>query len=165
MKQVTTHTDFGDMTLDFQPDKAPGHVDNFVELAESGFYDGGGFHRIMDGFMIQGGCPKGDGTGKGPRQLKAEFNDTPHVAGTLSMARSADPDSASSQFFIMTTKNAALDDPKNPYSIFGRLVSGDATLEAIANAPGQLNPRDQTIRPAEPQRIEEAIVLKALNGS
>ena len=122
--------------------------------------------------MIQGGCPNTKsnnrsswGLGRGPRMLDGEFSDRPHERGVLSMARGSSRSSASSQFFIMTTKNAALDDPKNPYSVFGRLVSGDATLEAIANAPGQLNPRDQTIRPTEPQRIEEAIVLKTLNGS
>ncbi|NLX12867.1 MAG: peptidylprolyl isomerase [Phycisphaerales bacterium] len=127
MKTVTIHTDFGDMNLEFFPDKAPDHVANFIELAETGFYDGRKFHRIIDGFMIQGGCPRGDGMGNGPRRLKAEFNDTPHVLGTLSMARAADPNSASCQFFI------CLDDAdflNGQYTAFGR-IADDASLEVL----------------------------------
>lgn len=127
MKTVTIHTDFGDMNLEFFPDKAPDHVANFIELAETGFYNGRKFHRIIDGFMIQGGCPRGDGMGNGPRRLKAEFNDTPHVLGTLSMARAADPNSASCQFFI------CLDDAdflNGQYTAFGR-IADDASLEVL----------------------------------
>ena len=127
MKTVTIHTDFGDMNLEFFPDKAPDHVANFIELAETGFYDGRKFHRIIDGFMIQGGCPRGDGMGNGPRRLKAEVNDTPHVLGTLSMARAADPNSASCQFFI------CLDDAdflNGQYTAFGR-IADDASLEVL----------------------------------
>ncbi len=160
MKQVTIHTDFGDMTLDFQPDKAPGHVENFIELAESGFYDGGGFHRIMDGFMIQGGCPKGDGTGKGPRQLKAEFNDTPHVLGTLSMARSADPDSASSQFFICLDDASFLD---GKYTAFGK-IADQASLETLEKI-GKLSVEDrgggEKSSPVEPVTINKMTVTEA----
>ena len=160
MKQVTIHTDFGDMTLDFQPDKAPGHVDNFVELAESGFYNGCGFHRIMDGFMIQGGCPKGDGTGKGPRQLKAEFNDTPHVAGTLSMARSADPDSASSQFFICLGDASFLD---GKYTAFGKIADQDSleTLQKIGKLPVQASGGGEKSSPVEPVTINKMTVTEA----
>ncbi len=127
MKQVTIHTDFGDMNLVFYPDKAPNHVANFIELAETGFYNGCKFHRIIDGFMIQGGCPRGDGMGNGPRRLKAEFNDTPHVLGTLSMARAADPNSASCQFFI------CLDDAdflNGKYTAFG-CIADEASLEVL----------------------------------
>ena len=127
MKQVTIHTDFGDMTLAFLPDKAAKHVDNFLELAESGFYDELAFHRIIDGFMIQGGCPRGDGTGDGPRRLPAEFNDTPHVLGTLSMARSSDPDSASCQFFICLGDSHFLD---GQYTAFGQ-ITDDASRETL----------------------------------
>ncbi|HUU84539.1 MAG TPA: peptidylprolyl isomerase [Phycisphaerae bacterium] len=127
MKQVTIHTDFGDMSLAFLPDEAPGHVDNFVELAESGFYNGLKFHRVIDGFMIQGGCPKGDGTGSGPRRLQAEFNDTPHVLGTLSMARSNDPDSASCQFFICLDDASFLN---GQYTAFGK-IADEASLETL----------------------------------
>ncbi len=127
MKQVTIHTDYGDMTLSLLPDKAPNHVDNFVQLAESGFYDGLTFHRIMAGFMMQGGCPDGDGTGSGPRRLKAEFNDTPHVLGTLSMARASHPDSASCQFFICLDDARFLD---GQYSAFGQ-ITGEPSLETL----------------------------------
>ncbi len=160
MKQVTIHTDFGDMTLDFQPDKAPGHVENFIELAESGFYDGGGFHRIMDGFMIQGGCPKGDGTGKGPRQLKAEFNDTPHVLGTLSMARSADPDSASSQFFICLDNASFLD---GKYTAFGKIADQPSleTLDKIGKLPVEERGGGEKSSPVEPVTINKMTVTEA----
>ena len=134
MKQVTISTDFGDMTLDFLPEVAPNHVDNFVSLAEEGFYDGLKFHRIIDGFMIQGGCPRGDGMGDGPRRLKAEFSDTPHVLGTLSMARSQNPDSASCQFFICLGDASFLN---NQYSAFGQIADDAslATLKKIGKVP------------------------------
>src|SRR6267143_3169136 len=90
----------GPIRLKFLPDVAPGHVKNFLGLAKAGFYNGLGFHRIIKGFMIQGGCPLGTGTGDGGYKIKAEFNSTPHVAGVLSMARSEDPNSAGTQFFI-----------------------------------------------------------------
>jgi cyclophilin family peptidyl-prolyl cis-trans isomerase len=157
VKQVTISTDFGDMTLDFLPDKAPAHVENFIELAESGFYNGLCFHRIIDGFMIQGGCPKGDGTGSGTRRLKAEFNDTPHVLGTLSMARAADPDSASCQFFICLDDAAFLD---GQYTAFGR-IAGDASLETLKKI-GKVPVRDsgtgETSSPVDPVKINEMTV-------
>ena len=137
MPQATIHTDFGNMTLDFYADKAPEHVENFLGLAKSGFYDGLAFHRIVEGFMIQGGCPTGDGTGNGPTRLKAEFNDTPHQAGTLSMARSAEPDSASCQFFICLDEASFLD---GQYSAFGR-VADDASMETLKKI-GRLPTRD-----------------------
>ncbi len=137
MKFVTINTDFGDMKLEFMADKAPQHVENFVELAEQGFYDGLKFHRIIDGFMIQGGCPRGDGTGDGPRRLPAEFNDTPHVKGVLSMARASDPNSASCQFFICLDDARFLD---GQYTAFGKLTddASIATLEKI----GQVEVKD-----------------------
>lgn len=128
MKQVTIHTEFGELNLSFLPDKAPKHVENFIDLAESGFYDGLKFHRVVDGFMIQAGCPRGDGTGDGPRQLEAEFNDTPHVCGTLSMARSSDPNSASCQFFLCVDDARFLD---NKYTAFGHLAD-DESYETLA---------------------------------
>lgn len=170
--QVMLATNRGTLLLELWPDLAPNHVRNFLDLSYTGFYDGTQFHRVSPSFMIQGGCPNTKtnnksswGTGRGPRMLDGEFGDKSHERGILSMARGNSPNSASSQFFIMTTKNARLDDPAKPYSVFGHLVSGDATLEAIANAPGQLNSRDGTVRPAEPQRIEKAIVLKPIHGS
>jgi peptidyl-prolyl cis-trans isomerase B (cyclophilin B) len=127
VKQVTINTDFGDMNLTFLPDVAPDHVSNFIDLAESGFYDGLTFHRIIDGFMIQGGCPRGTGTGDGPRRIKAEFSDTPHVLGTLSMARSQDPNSASCQFFICLGEASFLN---GQYSAFGQ-IADEASLETL----------------------------------
>ncbi len=157
MKQVTISTDSGDMNLTFLPDKAPQHVENFVNLAESGFYDGLAFHRIIDGFMIQGGCPRGDGTGDGPRSLKAEFNDTPHVLGTLSMARSQDPDSASCQFFICLADAGFLD---GQYTAFGR-ISDDASLEVLKKI-GTVEVRDpgtgEKSSPVEPVKINAMTV-------
>ena len=133
-------TDAGDMVVKFYNDVAPGHVANFKELAEKGFYDGTCFHRIIKGFMIQGGDPltKDDsqksrwGTGGPGYYIKAEFNTKPHVRGVLSMARAAHPDSAGSQFFICHDNARFLD---RQYTAFGELISGDDVLETIANTP------------------------------
>ena len=160
MKQVTISTDFGDMRLSFWPDKAPKHVENFVELAESGFYDGLTFHRIIDGFMIQGGCPKGTGTGDGPRRLQAEFNDGRHVLGTLSMARAQDPNSASCQFFICLADAAFLD---GQYSAFGQ-IADEASLETL-KAIGKVSVRDpgtgEKSQPIDPVKINKMTVAEA----
>jgi len=159
VKQVTIHTNLGDMSLTFLPDKAPQHVENFVDLAESGFYNGLKFHRIIDGFMIQGGCPRGDGTGDGPRRLQAEFNDTPHVLGTLSMARANDPDSASCQFFICLDDARFLD---GQYSAFGR-IADDASQETLKKI-GKVSTRDpgtgEQSEPLEPVTIESMTVTE-----
>ena len=105
---------------------APGHVKNFVALAQIGFYNGGCFHRIIKGFMIQGGCPEGTGTGGPGYKIKAEFNKTPHEPGVLSMARTNDPNSAGSQFFICLGTPTHLD---GQYTAFGKTaddgVAGD----------------------------------------
>jgi cyclophilin family peptidyl-prolyl cis-trans isomerase len=157
VKQVTIHTDFGDMNLTFLPDKAPKHVENFVDLAESGFYDGLTFHRVVEGFMIQGGCPKGNGTGNGPRRLDAEFNDTPHVRGTLSMARSQDPNSASCQFFICLDDARFLD---RQYTAFGQ-IADDPSLETLSKI-GAVATRDpgtgEKSAPIEPVKINNMTV-------
>ena len=121
-------TNMGDMVVKFRPDKAPKTVENFVKLASDGFYDGLIFHRIIDGFMIQGGCPEGVGTGDPGYKIKAEFNDIKHVPGVISMARSADPDSAGCQFFICTGTHTHLD---GQYTAFGELVEGEDVLEKI----------------------------------
>ncbi len=134
-------TDLGDITLEFFPDDAPGHVENFIDLAETGFYDGTVFHRIIPGFMIQGGDPNtvsGDpttwGTGGPADSVDAEFNNIKHKRGILSMARSSDPNSAGSQFFIVHQDSAFLDEQ---YTVFGRVVTeeGLQTLDTIANTP------------------------------
>ena len=161
---VLLQTNQGDMVVEFMPDVAPGHVRNFLDLSYTGFYDGSAFHRVSPTFMIQGGCPntkEGEtgrpGTGRGPRMLEAEFNDTKHVRGILSMARGPSENSASCQFFIMADKYPSLD---NQYSVFGRLVSGDETLTKISNAQGTRG-GDGTIAPSSPQRIQKAVVLKS----
>ena len=138
-EQAVLKTSFGEMTVAFWPDVAPKTVENFKKLAKAGFYDGTAFHRIIKGFMIQGGCPntkegqKGmPGTGGPGYMIKAEFNKKGHVRGVLSMARSSSPDSAGSQFFICHGNASFLD---GQYTAFGELVSGDEVLEKIANAP------------------------------
>ena len=148
-------TSAGALTLEFLPEKAPKHVQNFVELAEKGFYDGTVFHRVIPGFMIQGGCPHGSGTGGPGYQIDAEFNDTPHVRGVLSMARSSDPNSAGSQFFICHAEARSLD---RQYTAFGRLVAGDETLDAIANAPTQ--PGGEGSKPVDPVKIESVKIVR-----
>lgn len=165
---VLLRTNRGDMLVEFWPDVAPNHVRNFLELSRTGFYDGILFHRVIPGFMIQGGDPLTKdpaaehmwGTGSGPRRLDQEFNKKKHVRGVLSMARTNDPNSATSQFFICHDRAANLD---NQYSGFGMLIDGFETLDAIATTPQNArNARGQTVnRPIDPQRIENAFVVKA----
>ncbi len=159
MKQVTIHTNHGEMNLTFLSEKAPKHVGNFIDLAGSGFYDGKTFHRIVDGFMIQGGCPLGTGTGDGPRQLKAEFNDTPHVLGTLSMARSADPNSASCQFFICLGDAAFLN---GQYSAFGKIAddASISTLQTIGKLPTSDPGSGEKSKPVETVTIDKMTVTE-----
>ena len=130
--RAVLHTSMGVMTLDLLPDKAPRTVENFVKLAHKGFYDGTTFHRVLKDFMVQGGCPKGDGTGGPGYTIGPEFNDTPHVKGTVSMARSNDPHSGGSQFFIVHGDARYLD---SKYSAFARLADGDEVLDKIAAVP------------------------------
>ena len=157
MKQVTIHTDFGTMTARFFPDVAPQHVDNFLSLAEDGFYDGVTFHRIVADFMIQGGCPLGTGTGNGPRTLPAEFNDKPHGVGTLSMARSQDPNSASCQFFVCLARCDFLD---GQYTVFGELADDDsrATLEKIGKVETKDSGTGEKSTPIETVTINKVTV-------
>ena len=126
-------TSMGEITLSFTPDKAPNHVRNFLRLAHAGVYDGMSFHRVVRGFVIQSGHlptrgPLTEAQQKYVRQLKAEFNDQPHDKGTLSMARLADPDSASTSFFIVTARTQQLD---NQYTVFGKVDSGLDVIEKI----------------------------------
>ena len=139
----------GEMVVEFWPDVAPGHVENFKKLAQKGFYDGTAFHRVIKGFMIQGGDPLTKdaskehawGTGGPGYQIKAEFNDKAHVRGVLSMARSNDPNSAGSQFFICHGDPRFLD---RQYTAFGILIKGDDVLEKIATAP--THPGDRPVK-------------------
>jgi peptidyl-prolyl cis-trans isomerase B (cyclophilin B) len=133
-------TNKGNIHLQFLPEVAPGHVANFLALAQIGFYNGVCFHRIIGpsshppkGFMIQGGCPQGTGTGGPGYQIKAEFNSTPHVAGVLSAARTGDPDSAGSQFFICLDRTPHLD---RQYTAFGKTAdeASLAVVRTIGNA-------------------------------
>ena len=136
----------GDMVVEFWTDAAPKTIENFKTLVKKGFYDGTAFHRVIKGFMIQGGDPltkdasKEDawGTGDPGYKIKAEFNDHPHKRGVLSMARSNNPDSAGSQFFICHGDPSFLD---HQYTTFGKLIKGDDVLEKIATTP--THPQDR----------------------
>ena len=118
----------GDLVFTFYSDDAPQHSAAFIKLAEAGFYDGTTFHRVEPGFVIQGGDPQGNGTGGPGDNLKAEFNDRPHVRGTVAMARASSPDSAGSQFYICLDDARFLD---KQYTVFGQLTDGFDTLDAI----------------------------------
>lgn len=152
--ELTLDTSAGPIRLEFDADSAPGHVRNMVALAESGFYDGGCFHRIIKGFMIQGGCPQGTGTGGPGYTIPAEFNRTPHEPGVLSMARTSDPNSAGSQFFICLEKVPHLD---RQYTAFGR-TADQASLDVV-KAIGAVRTGAQD-RPVEPVVIKKATVAK-----
>jgi len=149
------HTEAGDIKLQFFADKAPNHVENFLSLAEKGFYDGTIFHRTIPGFMIQGGCPDGTGRGGPGHNVDAEFNDVHHERGIVSMARAADPNSAGSQFFICHGDAAFLD---GQYTAFGKLVEGDDALEHIASAP--TNPGGEGSSPVEPVKVTKVTVTR-----
>jgi peptidyl-prolyl cis-trans isomerase B (cyclophilin B) len=149
---VELSTTKGPLRLEFFPDLAPGHVKNFVALTKIGFYNGLIFHRVIKDFMIQGGCPEGTGYGDGGYKIKAEFNKTPHVAGVLSMARSNDPNSAGTQFFICLATASYLD---NNYTAFGKLADEESmkTLRDIGATP-----TDGTDRPKQKVTIDKAEV-------
>ena len=132
-------TTLGNIELEFLEDKAPGHTKNFKDLAKKGFYDGTTFHRVIPGFMIQGGDPNSKsadrsrhGMGGPGYTIKAEFNDTSHDRGILSMARSQDPNSAGSQFFIVVKASHFLD---NQYTAFGKVIKGMGVADKIVNTP------------------------------
>ncbi len=155
--RVRLNTSQGSIVIELWPDVAPGHAENFLKLTKQGFYDGLSFHRILPGFVIQGGCPRGDGTGGPGWKVKAEFNDRPHDKGVLSMARSADPDSAGSQFFICLGREHCrhLD---GQYTAFGTVVEGLDVVDKIA-ATRLSDPRAGT--PADPPRIVDAAIIAA----
>ncbi len=164
---ATLQTDMGDIQIKFFYDKAPKHVENFVDLAASGFYDGTLFHRVIPGFMIQGGDPNtkkpedpahpyGTG-GNGNNHVKAEFNDISHKRGIVSMARSSDPNSASSQFFIVVKDSTFLD---GQYSAFGEVISGMDAADKIAAVP-----RGANDRPNQPVHIKKVLLSQAKSSS
>lgn len=135
-------TDKGDIVLEFFPDDAPVHVAAFLKLAKSGFYDGLKFHRVEPGFVIQGGDPEGSGSGGPGYRLKAEFNKRPHDRGALAMARTSDPDSAGSQFYICLGDARFLD---GQYTVFGKMTDGFEALDAIKRGDAM---KTVTIEPA-----------------
>jgi peptidyl-prolyl cis-trans isomerase B (cyclophilin B) len=150
------HTKFGDITLSFFPEDAPKHVNNFIELAKKDFYNQTIFHRVIPGFMIQGGDPNSKsedksqhGTGGPGYNLKAEFNSNSHKRGALSMARSGHPDSAGSQFFICVSDVPHLD---GQYSVFGEVTEGMDVVDKIVSQQ-----RDQNDNPLE--RIEMTVEI------
>ncbi|MBU1218525.1 peptidylprolyl isomerase [Myxococcota bacterium] len=149
MEKAVISTKFGNIKIEFMPEVAPGHVSNFLKLANEGFYNQTIFHRVINGFMIQGGCPnskpnsKGTpGTGGPGYQIKAEFNDISHKRGIVSMARSSAPDSAGSQFFIVHKDSKFLD---KQYTVFGKVVEGMEVVDQIAELEtnSKDSPRDR----------------------
>jgi len=140
--KATVTTKFGTIVLKFFPDLAPMHVKNFITLAEAGFYNGTPFHRVIPGFMIQGGDPTGSGAGGPGYSIPAEFSKTKkHTAGILSAARTSDPNSAGSQFFLMVAPASHLD---GQYSIYGEVVEGMDVVNKIVSVP-----RDGRDKPLE----------------
>jgi cyclophilin family peptidyl-prolyl cis-trans isomerase len=159
-KVAEIHTSAGEIDIRFFPDVAPNHVKNFIDLAEKGFYNGTKFHRVIPGFMIQGGDPNtvsGDpstwGTGGSGKHVSAEFNKVHHARGIVSMARAQDPNSASSQFFIVVADAGFLD---NQYSVFGQVTKGMEVADTVVNAP-----RNAQDRPNEPTMIQKIVVRDA----
>ena len=135
----------GDVVIEMRPDLAPNHVARIKELVREGFYDGIVFHRVIDGFMAQTGCPQGTGTGGSGKKLKAEFNAEPHVRGVVSMARAQNPDSGDSQFFIVFDDATFLD---RQYTAWGKVISGMENVDKIK--------RGEPV--ADPDRITRAFV-------
>ncbi|MET0515977.1 MAG: peptidylprolyl isomerase [Nitrospiraceae bacterium] len=163
-------TKFGEIELKFLPDVAPKHVENFIKLAKSGFYNGTIFHRVIPGFMIQGGDPNTKdslkketyGQGGPGYAVKAEFNEVPHKRGVLSMARATDPDSAGSQFFIIVEESRFLD---RKYTVFGEVVKGIGVADKIVNLPrvmcqtGPPNPPDKGPCDNPIDRVEMTVTI------
>jgi peptidylprolyl isomerase len=133
---IILETTQGNVVIETRPDLAPGHVARIKELVREGFYDGLVFHRVIEGFMAQTGCPQGTGTGGSGKKLKAEFNREPHVRGTASMARAQDPNSGDSQFFICFGDATFLD---RQYTVWGRVIAGMENVDKLARGepPGK----------------------------
>jgi peptidyl-prolyl cis-trans isomerase B (cyclophilin B) len=159
-------TSEGEMVAEFWSDVAPNTVENFKKLAKSGFYDGTAFHRIIKGFMAQGGDPLTKdpskeamwGTGDPGYKIKAEFNAKKHERGVLSMARSNDPDSAGSQFFICFGPVSQLD---NKYTAFGKIIKGDAVLDKLANVPVTRSGSGENSKPVNRVALESVKIVPA----
>jgi len=157
-------TSKGQIVVEFWPDVAPETVENFKKLARQGFYDGTAFHRIIKGFMAQGGDPLTKdtanepmyGTGDPGYKIKAEFNDRPHVRGVLSMARSNDPDSAGSQFFLMFDRAPHLD---GSYTGFAKMIAGEETLAAIEAVPVAMSRQGEPSKPLERVEVSKVTIM------
>ncbi len=152
--QIELDTTMGKILLDMYPDVAPGHVKNILGLTKIGFYDGIIFHRIIPNFMIQVGCPLGNGTGGPGYTIKQEFNNKPHEPGVLSMARTNDPNSAGSQFFICTARVPHLD---RQYTVFGKTADA-ASLEVVMKLG--VVPTGANDRPRSEVKINSAKVIE-----
>ncbi len=156
----------GEMVVEFWPDVAPKTVENFKKLAREGFYDGTAFHRIIKGFMIQGGDPNTKdlakessyGTGGPGFKIPAEFNDRPHLRGVLSMARSADPNSAGSQFFVCLGTASSLD---HQYTAFGKVIKGLDVLDKIGATPVTRSPMGEASKPTTRVALESVKIVPA----
>ena len=159
-------TSEGEMVAEFWPEVAPNTVENFKKLARSGFYDGTAFHRIVKGFMIQGGDPLTKdpakesryGTGDPGYKIKAEFNDRSHERGVLSMARSSDPDSAGSQFFICLANVSRLD---HQYTTFGKIIKGDDVLGKIGDTEVTTSDSGERSKPTKRGTVESIKIVPA----
>nr|WP_323133737.1 peptidylprolyl isomerase [Stappia indica] len=134
---LVMETTQGQVVINMRPDLAPNHVARIKELAREGFYDGIVFHRVIEGFMAQTGCPRGTGTGGSGKKLRAEFNAEPHVRGTCSMARAQDPNSGDSQFFICFTDARFLD---RQYTVWGEVIEGMENVDKIKRGEPVQNP-------------------------
>lgn len=154
--QVEFETTLGKITLDLYPDVAPGHSRNIIGLTRIGFYDGIIFHRVIKGFVVQVGCPQGTGTGGPGYSIDQEFNNRPHNPGVLSMARTSDPNSAGSQFFICLERVSSLD---NQYTAFGQTADEDSLAVVRKIGDVKTNAND---RPLEDVKIESSrVIVKA----
>ena len=159
-------TSEGEMVAEFWPEVAPNTVENFKKLVRSGFYDGTAFHRIVKGFMIQGGDPLTKdpakesryGTGDPGYKIKAEFNDRSHERGVLSMARSSDPDSAGSQFFICLANVSRLD---HQYTTFGKIIKGDDVLGKISDTEVTMSDSGERSKPTKRVTVESIKIVAA----
>ena len=159
-KVAELHTSAGEIDIRFFPDVAPNHVKNFIDLAKKGFYTGTKFHRVIPGFMVQGGDPNTTsgspstwGTGGSGKNVAAEFNTVSHKRGIVSMARAQDPNSASSQFFIVVKDSPFLD---RQYTVFGQVIKGMDVADKIVSAP-----KDANDRPTNPTSIEKIVIRDA----
>jgi peptidylprolyl isomerase len=147
-EQLVFTLETGDVTIKLRPDLAPKHVARITELVKEGYYDGLNFHRVIDGFVAQGGCPNGNGMGGSGTKIPAEFSAEKHVRGTMSMARSSDPNSGDSQFFICLDAVPYLD---NQYTVWGEVISGMEHVDKI--------PKGEP--PAKPGKIVKASIVEA----